>query len=171
MKSENPNFFVTRSKVLEDVKREIFLGEGERTEFKSCLRMNLHTCQPDHKIEFAVLRSIASFLNSSGGSLFLGVSDNKEILGLEKDGFENLDLFNRHLTNLLKENIGAEFLPFLSFDFFNLDGKVILRINCMKSIGPVFLKSDGREDFFVRFGASTISLSGNRMLEYIRGNF
>jgi len=170
IKAENPNFFITRSKILEDVKNSILNGEGERVEFKSSLRMNLHTMQPDHRVENSALKSLVSFMNTEGGFLFLGVSDSSDILGIEGDGFENVDLFNRHLTNLIKENIGAEFLPYLSFDFFKIDNKTILRINCMKSSRPVFLKEEGRDVFYIRVGASSILLSGNKMVDYIRNN-
>ena len=81
---------------------------------------------------------------------------------------ETLDLFNRHLTNLIKERVGAEYLPYLGFDFFKFDGKTVLRISCMKSGRPVFLKAEGREDFFIRVGASSISLSGNRLIDYVK---
>ncbi len=172
IREENPNLFISRSKAVDEVGRVLISGEGERVEFKSSLRVNLHTGQADSRVEHAVLKSISSFLNSEGGFLFIGVSDKSEILGLDKDGFENLDLFNRHLTNLIKEDIGPEFLPFLGFDFFKFDdNKTILRISCMKSSKPVFLKFEGREDFFIRIGASTILLSGNRMIDYIKNKF
>ncbi len=171
IREENPNLFISRSKVVDDARKIISSGEGERVEFKSSLRINLHTGQSDSRVEHAVLKSIASFLNSGGGFLFIGVSDKSEIIGVEIDGFENLDLFNRHLTNLIKENIGPEYLPYIGFDFFRLEDKNILRISCMKSSKPVFLRAEGKEDFFIRIGASTILLSGNRMLDYIKNKF
>ncbi|MEI7718947.1 MAG: ATP-binding protein [archaeon] len=171
LRAENPNLFIARSKVVEDAKKTISLGEGERVEFKSSLRMNLHTGKPDLRVEHAVLKSVSSFLNSEGGFLFIGVSGKSEVLGLGSDGFENLDLFNRHLTNLIKENIGAEYLPYLGFDFFKIEEKVILRISCMKSSRPVFLKFEGREDFYIRIGASCILLLGNKMIGYIQNKF
>lgn len=171
LRAENPNLFISRTRILENAKKMIESGEGERIEFKSSLRMNLHTNQPDSRVEHAVLRSIASFLNSGGGFLFIGVSDKSEISGINVDNFENLDLFNRHLTNLIKENIGAEYLPYLGFDFLKFDNNMVLRISCMRSLKPVFLRHEGRDDFFIRIGASTILLSGNKMLDYIRNNF
>ena len=36
-------------------------GEGQTIEFKSTLRINLHTMKPDKDIEFAVLKTIAGF--------------------------------------------------------------------------------------------------------------
>jgi hypothetical protein len=170
-KSKNPGYFISREKFIEDVKKTISQGEGESVEFKSSLRINLHTSQSDFRVENAVMKSIVSFLNSSGGCVFVGVSDRSEIIGVEIDGFESLDLFNRHLTNLIKENIGAEFLPYITFDFFKFNNKTVLRINCSKSLKPVFLKTEGKEDFYIRIGASSILLMGNKMIDYIKNKF
>lgn len=43
-------------------------GEGMQTEFKCTLRVNTHTGQSDPKMEHAVLKTLAAFLNSGGGS-------------------------------------------------------------------------------------------------------
>jgi len=43
-------------------------GESSYIEFKSALRMNLHTGTRDPKIELAILRTIAGFLNTHGGT-------------------------------------------------------------------------------------------------------
>jgi hypothetical protein len=42
-------------------------GETEGVEFKSTLRINLHTGQPDDKMQMAALKTIAAFLNAGGG--------------------------------------------------------------------------------------------------------
>ena len=60
----------------------IHQGEGLYTEFKSTLRVNLHTGQNDKKMEHAVLKTINGFLNSmEGGSLVIGVDDDGTALG------------------------------------------------------------------------------------------
>src|SRR3546814_4002172 len=50
-------------------------GETGAVEFKSTLRMNLHTGQVDDKIQLSALKTIAGFLNAKGGTLLIGVSD------------------------------------------------------------------------------------------------
>jgi hypothetical protein len=42
-------------------------GENGIVEFKSTLRTNLHTGQPDDKIQLSALKTIAGFLNAQGG--------------------------------------------------------------------------------------------------------
>ncbi|EKD26598.1 MAG: hypothetical protein ACD_79C01103G0001 [uncultured bacterium] len=75
-------------------------GEGQHIEFKSTLRMNLHTMKPDREMEFAVLKTIAGFLNSEGGTLLIGLNDQGEIIGIKNDNFTNKDKMMLHLTNL-----------------------------------------------------------------------
>lgn len=44
----------------------IVIGESSEVEFKSTLRVNLHTGSKDPRIELAVLKTIAGFLNTNG---------------------------------------------------------------------------------------------------------
>jgi len=78
-----------------------------QTEFKGTLRVNLHTGQNDVKLEHAVLKTLAAFLNSKGGTLFVGVNDDGEVIGLENDKFLNRDKMALHLDNLIKDQLGG----------------------------------------------------------------
>src|SRR5262249_5865593 len=73
-------------------------GESATVEFKSSLRVNLHTRNRDAKIEHAVLKTIAAFLNSDGGILVVGVDDKGIPLGLDADGFQSEDKMLQHLA-------------------------------------------------------------------------
>ena len=82
-------------------------GETHTMEFKATLRTNLHTNQRDPRMEFSVLRTIAGFLNTYGGTLTIGVFDDGSPVGLEVDGFENEDKMTLHLINLIKSRLGV----------------------------------------------------------------
>ncbi len=170
-KTSNPNLFIQRTDSPEELLKIIKKGENEKLEFKSTLRTNLHTEEKDKRIENAVLKTLVAFLNSEGGTLIIGVSDKGEISGIEKDDFENNDKFNRHFTNLVKERIGNEFLPYMNFELFLIEGKYVLKVDCYKSDKPLFLKYDNLEEFYIRVGASTIQIYGNELLEYIKHKF
>ena len=146
-------------------------GENSGLEFKSTLRTNLYTNQIDKKMEQAVLKTITAYLNSGGGTLLVGVSDKGEILGVNKDNFESNDKLSLHFTNLIKNHIGTEYLPFIGFEIVNVDGVHILKIDCKKSDKYVFLKCDKEEEFYVRNGPSNARLSGNSLIDYINHNF
>ena len=72
--------------------------EGTTIEFKSTLRTNMHTGEKDPKMELAVLKTIAAFLNMNGGTLIVGVSDDGEPVGVEADKFPDEDKMNLTLS-------------------------------------------------------------------------
>ncbi len=171
---KNPSIFKSE-KEIENTPRKILNlikeGESKNVEFKSTLRTNLHTKQIDKKIEHAVLKTLVAYLNTDGGTLLVGVSDKGEILGVEEDNFSGKDKLNLHFTNLIKQHIGPEYLPFIKFDLIPVNEKSVMKIDCKKSHRHVFLKTDEGEEFYVRNGPSTASLTGSSLVEYINNNF
>ncbi|MDP1051180.1 AlbA family DNA-binding domain-containing protein, partial [Klebsiella quasipneumoniae] len=59
--------------------------ENERLELKSSISWDFQTKQRNKALEHTIAKTIASFMNTHGGVLFVGVSDAGEILGLEGD--------------------------------------------------------------------------------------
>lgn len=153
------------------IDRLITQGEGVSLEFKSTLRKNLHTGSLDKSIEHAVLKTIVGYLNSSGGTLLVGVTDHGKVVGLNNDEFENHDKLQLYVTSLLRKHIGNHFLPFISSELFPYQDKHVLKISCRKATKPVFLKWEQKEEFFVRHGSSTIQLSGSDLLDYVKEHF
>ncbi len=170
-KKQNPNFFIKKTESPEEVLELIKKGENNQLEFKSTLRTNLHTNQFDKDIEFASLKTITAFLNTEGGTLLIGVSDNSEIIGIEKDSFFNNDRFLLHFTNLIKEHIGNQCIPYLTSELITINNKKILKVDCLKSRKPVFLKIGKNENFYIRIGPASVHLTGSRLVDYIRSNF
>ena len=167
--------FLSPKQKTQNPKAKIFnliqTGESNKVEFKSTLRTNLHTNQSDKKIEHSVLKTITAFLNTSGGNLLIGVDDSKRILGLKNDNFSNEDKLCLHLTNLIKNHIGNQFLPFIKFQVIRLQGKKILLIICRQSKKRVFLKFENKEEFYVRNGPASAKLEGNSLIDYISHKF
>lgn len=170
-KTKNPNLFIEKTDSPEEVLELIKKGESEKVEFKSTLRTNLHTNEIDRKMELSALKTIAAFLNTEGGTLLIGVSDPGNILGIERDHFISNDKFNLHFTNLVKEHIGNEYLPYLHSELILLENKNILKVDCMKSEKPVFLKFNKFEEFYMRLGAATVQITGSKLIDYINNKF
>lgn len=169
-KKVNPHLFSEKN-LEEQILKEIKEGEKEKIEFKSTLRMNLHTGELDKKVEHAVLKTIVAFLNSEGGTLLIGVSDKGEIIGIEKDNFENKDKFSLYFMNIIKQRIGNENIPLIRQKIISLEGKEIMRVECSRSEKPVFLKTDSGEEFYIRAGPSSSKLEGRDLLEYVEKRF
>jgi len=147
-------------------------GESAGIEFKSTLRTNLHTGEKDPKMELAVLKTLAGFLNQQGGVLVIGIADDGSPVGLEVDGFPNEDKMALHLINLLKERLGGQHALYVHPRFDDHEGIRALVISCAAARSPAFVKdAPGVERFFVRYGPSTQELTGNQAQEFIKQRF
>jgi len=143
-------------------------GEGPEVEFKSTIRMNLHTKKPGKEIELAWLKGVAAFLNTDGGILLLGVTDSGEITGLEQDVFENEDKCKLHFKNLIAQHVGAVISKYIRFQIVPVGDKTVGVVVCDRSAEPVFLKTNKSEAFYIRNGPSSDELPVSMALSYIK---
>jgi predicted HTH transcriptional regulator len=146
-------------------------GESNRVEFKSSIRFNLHIQKNDKKIEHAILKSIAAFLNPKGGVFLIGVNDKGEILGLENDDFKNDDKMLLHVTNLIKDNIDSSHLRYITLIPEEYEGKKILRCDVDPSTIPAYVKNGREEYFYIRTGPSTSALPVSEIYDFVRHRF
>ena len=74
---------------------------------------------------------------------------------------------------MLGQFVGKYYTRLVTLDFQEIDGAVILRIDCNKSVGPVFYRGSKDEElFFIRSGASTQSLEKpSAIYSYISEHF
>ena len=97
------------------------------------------------------------------------MSDSHELFGIDDEIRKfyagSTDRYLLHLRNLLKERIGADQYPNVSYRLISVDGRVILMVECGMSKEPVYV--DERE-FFVRTNPATDKLEGPRLLKYIQ---
>jgi predicted HTH transcriptional regulator len=156
---------------------EELIGDGEsyKTEFKSSLLWSYREKKVRKELQYDVVKSITSFMNCEGGTLLIGVSDAKEILGIEKD-YENLgdghrhsDGFENRLTEEISRFIGKEYRKYVEVKFYNnLDKKEICVVTVKKSPRPVILRYNDKDEFIVRNGNRTQKLDIREALSYIK---
>ncbi len=167
-----PKLTVDRHSPEQDIKSLIASGEGLHLEFKSTMRMNLHTKTPGKEIELAWLKGVTAFLNTEGGIILLGIADDGAILGLDADKFENEDKCRLHFKNLLNQHLGPEYARLVRFVLLDLEGLRIGAVECERADTPAILRDDKhRELFVIRNGPSNIELPISRALKYIRSRF
>jgi DNA-binding response OmpR family regulator len=142
-------------------------GENDRVEFKSTLRWNLKTDRAERVIEKAWLKTVVAFLNSSGGTLVVGVGDDGTVRGIAADGFDNEDKFLLHVNNRLQEHIGLAHCACIRYYLAAVEGGEVLVVHCRPSSQPVFLKMGKEEEFFVRVGPGTRKLSTSEVVAYV----
>jgi hypothetical protein len=146
-------------------------GEDELVEFKSTLRWNLYTNKKDKAIEHAALKTVAAFMNTSGGTLLVGVADDGELLGLENDKFPNDDRMLLHLNKLIQTHISTLHTEFIDAEIELVEGKKVLRIDCIAGGIPAYVSDGNDEDFYIRTGPSTTSLPVSKVYDYIKRRF
>jgi len=147
-------------------------GESDTLEFKETFGLDVKKQTKEKYIELMTLKTIAGFLNSKGGVLLIGVSDNGSYAGimseLEKLHKKSKDKFLLHFKNIIKTSIGEEFYPYIDYQLVDVGGSVILYVNCKQSLTACFLNG---EDFYVRTNPATDKLEGPTMVKYIQNHF
>jgi type I restriction enzyme R subunit len=152
-------------------------GESKTLEFKSSLRWNLREDKKDDEvITHAVLKTISAFLNTEGGDLLIGVADDRSIVGVDIDRFENDDKFMLHLSQCVRNGLGDRAGTCIDPRIQMASGKAICVVACQRSPEPISLKWKKTEknpdgDFFVRSGPGTVRLEPESASEYIRTRF
>ena len=146
-------------------------GESSVVEFKSSLRMNLHTKNPDQKIEHAVLKTLAAFLNTNGGTLVVGADDKGTPLGLEHDGFPTEDKLAQHLANLVRDRLGVHHNLFMESRIVDCEGKRLVVITCKPGKSAAYVKDGKSEYFYVRSGTTTVELPASKIHDYVKQRF
>ena len=162
-----------------DLSKLIAGGESNTVEFKSTLRVNLHTGKGDHNIEHAALKTIAGFLNARGGTLIIGVADDGTPTGLGHDNFQDEDGMALHLTHIVNDRMGPKTWLSLhpNFDDFQDTNEPedeetrVLIVKCEPSDSPVYLKDGNQDRFYVRTGNATIELPTAKAVDYIQARF
>ena len=141
-------------------------------EFKSSARWDLRDNKKNPVMEQVILKTIAAFLNSDGGTLLLGVSDEGAALGLEHDyqtlQKKNADGYELFLTDLLLTHYGKDCSPSVGITFHPLDGKQVCRIIAQPAPRPVWVKEGAEEHLYIRSGNSTRRLTTKEALDYCK---
>ena len=170
-RSESP--FLEDGLALEEgVRALIEGGESAVVEFKSTARLNLHTGAKDEGITWAVVKTIAAFTNTNGGTLLVGIDDDGQPVGIELDyplvKGNDRDGWELWLTTAVKNALGPVVATDLSVRFCTLDERILARIDVRPSAEPVFAsrKGEHREIFFARLNNATEELSGPALLSY-----
>ena len=153
-----------------------FLDESETVEFKSSLRWDYVQQKPSKELERAIVKAVVGFMNSeNGGTLIIGMSDSKEVLGLQPDytSFKSVkpdrDGFEQAFRQILIAAIGERrCVRWVKTSFCTLLGKELCVVTVAPSSEPVFLEGEAGGQLFVRVGNSTRPFDAKEALAYAR---
>jgi len=153
----------------------ITTDEGQYTEFKSSFSWDYRRQSINKALNKSVMKNVVGFMNSTGGAVIIGVADNGEILGLEKD-FNNLrkkdpDGFENMFNMVFNKMVGVEYSNYTQVDFAEIDGKTICRVLALPAPEPIYLREGNQEEFYIRTGNSSQPLTLSQAVKYIQQHF
>jgi len=188
------------------IRNKIFNEESEKVEFKSSLIKpildsqrkkklfelekkkdalskneidNLIGKPAKNRVLHSAMKTLVAFANSKGGTLFIGINDDGEFVGLDYDydeiGIASRDELGKKLDDYIKNYIGNSFFGLVSIQFESIDNKDILIIEVKSSTDEVFLLKDDKSletsDFYIRRHSSSVKLTGKELIEYYKWRF
>lgn len=125
-------------------------------------------------------KTMAAFLNTNGGTLAIGIKENKnehknEIVGIDsdlekikdrcEDGFRRL-LVDSVVETYFPHNIFQHFSDYISINFERDEEKLVCIVYVKPSDEKVFLKIKNETLFMIRVDASNRRLEGERLVDY-----
>lgn len=172
-----------KDNIVDNLRKQIKNTNNE--EKKKNIELKINELRNENNIQKAIihsaLKTICAFANTNGGTLLLGVSDDKKIFGLEQDynyfkQNNGRDEFGKFFDSTIKDYFGESFSPtILDKEFLKFKEGDILVVKVKKSSEEVFLlkneKGEKDECFYVRHLSSSEKLKGRELLKYARNNF
>lgn len=174
----------TNEDLIKILRNKINEGENNKVEFKASLVSFINNDNEigySKYIRFKIVKTIASFLNSNGGLLFIGVKDDKTILGLHSDfslsNKENKkDYFRLEVDRIIKEYFKSS-ASLIEGNFIEIENKTIYFFLIHPSKKPIFINDNvnknNEKDFYIRLtGASSILINNiDEIIDYCMTNW
>lgn len=178
---KHSDYLISEERILEELEQ----GECFGIEFKSSLLYDHKKAQAvpttalnelrSEGVLYASLKSIAAFLTSGGGNLYIGVNDEGKPIGIDQDceilGIkgEPLDMWESELRNNIKGKFkeGSTINDYVNVYFKVIDGIRFAIISIMSRRKLSFLKKDGRYRLYRRQGNRTEEVPIEDIEEFI----
>ena len=131
------------------------------------------------RLNGAIAKTVASFLNTEGGTLIIGKDDEGIITGIKEDmefkEFKNLDEYQRALYQLLKNTIDEGIAGKVRIRFEEKNGLNVCLVHVKRSPTPHFcddLESETKQRLlFIREDGASPALSPDRYAAYFQEHF
>jgi hypothetical protein len=154
----------------DDVRATIARGESATLEFKSTFRWDLREGHINRLLETVVMKTLAGYMNSQGGTLLIGVSDDGAIVGLDSD-YSSLkkpgrDGFEQLLMTSIAGKLGADACQGVQTVFHCVEGKDVCRVIVSPAYRPVYVRDGETPKLYVRTGVSTRELNVQEAINY-----
>jgi Schlafen, AlbA_2 len=147
-------------------------GEGPSIEFKSSMLCSMREWEKSAtRVEYPslvgeILKTVCAFLNSDGGDLLVGVSDDAEVcagvrLDLELKNWSH-DKWELHFQSLVSARFydGQQIQPYLRTRMIQVNSEAVFHVKVMGRARPSFVQREKGQafEFYIRNGPRTDAL-------------
>lgn len=171
LKKKNQLIGAQQRLLVRDIEELIESGENERVEFKSSIRYDYFRKTTNRELELAIAKTIVGFMNAKGGKLIIGVDDDGNVLGLEKDfktlKHKNRDGYEREIFRIISTQLGHEACFSNHISFYKLNGEDVCVIAVEPSKKPIYVSDTENTTFYVRTGNATYPLTVKEAVDYL----
>ncbi len=172
LKKKNELIETQQRLLVRDIEELIQAGENERVEFKSSIRYDYYRKTTNRDLEVIIAKTITGFMNAKGGKLIIGVDDDGNVLGLEKDyktlKHKNRDGYEREVFRIISTQLSHEACFSNHISFYSINEKDVCVVNIEPSNEPVYVNDEGNTTFYVRTGNATYPLSVKETVDYLK---
>jgi hypothetical protein len=149
-----------------DIEEALRRREGPEVEFKASFQWDVQKQVQNKDLQREIVKAVAAFLNTDGGYLFIGVTDDGVVCGLDPDitlTDGNVDLLLRAVVQRLLNDIGHGFSGLWQARIERVGGRAI----CAITVDPATSGAWVGEDLFHRSGSSSRPLRGREAAQYL----
>lgn len=172
LKKKDNLIYTQQRLILRDITKIISGGEDERAEFKSSIRYDYLRKVTNRDLELVIAKTIVGFMNAKGGRLIIGVDDDGEILGLEKDfktlKHKNRDGYEREIFRIISIHLGHKACFSNHISFYEINDKEVCVVDIEASNEPVYVNNGSGTTFYVRTGNATYPLTVKETVDYLK---
>jgi len=154
-------------------------GESKYIEFKPALLYNFKTGEAGISVKYIIAKAIAAFLNTDGGLLYIGVTDEGVVQGLDYD-YSILEGNKKDKLKLEFDQLIRHFFPafvsnYIQTQIIGIQEKEVYVISVHASKQPVVLWNKRgdfvKKEFYKRTEASSISIDDiEQIIDFIFNN-
>lgn len=165
----------------QDYSEAIRAGESATVEFKASMLRDLGTGQKNPDLGRSILKTIAAFMNTDGGVIYVGVTDDGKVRGIEPDyklvgRHANWDGWSQVLSNMINKIETPAPFSYVSYDKVRLNDasgnpQKVAKIVVLPAQSPAWIKVENRPTLFVREGPTSRPLNAMHAAAYIQKRF